>query len=401
MSTPPPLKLLVLAPELLPTHRADVATLFGKYLPRHGVICDLIGRSDGKPAPSQQGYAYASMHRVPGDGGRLRSELRFLGTCLRRVFGARRGEYAAVQVRDMVTVGLLTMLAAKLRGLPFVYWMSFPMCEARIVRAREQSGLRARIVLAKGMIEHWLLYRVVLPAARHVFVQSDKMAEMVQGKGVPASKITAVPMGVDTELLAAPDAPPERGTVPQIAYLGTLDRLRRLDELIDALQLVRRHHPAATLLLIGGGEPSDATSLLAHAAKLGLQDAVSITGWLPSSDAWKLLRGADVAVSYIPRGLVYDVSSPTKILEYLALGMPNVGNDIPDQAWVLRNSDAGWLTQTTVEALAEALCEVLDNPEYARQRAAKGPAFIENTRSYRVLAEQLAGRYRAQFGVRE
>ncbi|WBS04466.1 glycosyltransferase [Pseudoduganella sp. SL102] len=398
MSKPSSLKLLVLAPELLPTHRADVATLFGKYLPRHGITCDLIGRSDGKPAPAPQGYA--SMHRVSGAGGRLRSELRFVGTCVRKVLGARRGEYAALQVRDMVTVGLLTMLAAKLRGLPFVYWMSFPMCEARIVRAREQAGLRARIVLAKGMIEHWLLYRLVLPAARHVFVQSDTMAEMVQGKGVPASKITAVPMGVDTELLAAPDtAPPVRGNAPQIAYLGTLDRLRRLDELIDALQLVRRRHPTATLLLIGGGEPADAASLVAHATKLGLQDAVKITGWLPSGDAWQLLRGADVAVSYIPRGLVYDVSSPTKILEYLALGMPNVGNDIPDQAWVLRNSDAGWLTRTTVEALAEALCEVLDDPEYARARAAKGPAFIENTRSYRVLAQQLAARYHGQLGA--
>ncbi|TWI65197.1 glycosyltransferase involved in cell wall biosynthesis [Pseudoduganella lurida] len=298
----------------------------------------------------------------------------------------------------MVSVGLLTMLAAKLRGLPFVYWISFPMCEARIFRARERSGLRARIVLAKGMIEHWLLYRVVLPGSRHVFVQSDAMGDMVHGKGVPAHKLTAVPMGVDTELLAAPEAAPVRSAVPQIAYLGTLDRLRRLDELIDALQLVRLRHPAATLLLIGGAELEDAQTLVAHAAKLGLQDAVRITGWLPSADAWRLLRGADVAVSYIPRGLVFDVSSPTKILEYLALAIPSVGNDIPDQAWVLRNSNAGWLTTTTVSTLAQALCEILDDPEHARARAAKGPAFIDATRSYRVLAEQLAGRYRALLG---
>ncbi len=36
MNNPPPISLLQLVPEPLPTFRADVAVLFGKYLPRHG-----------------------------------------------------------------------------------------------------------------------------------------------------------------------------------------------------------------------------------------------------------------------------------------------------------------------------------------------------------------------------
>ena len=133
--------------------------------------------------------------------------------------------------------------------------------------------------------------------------------------------------------------------------------------------------------------------LLEYVRQVGLAEAVRITGWLPSAQAWQLLVAADAAVSYIPRGPLYDVSSPTKLLEYLALGMPAVGNDTPDQVHVLQSSGAGWLTASDPAALAQALNEILVDPAAARKRAATGPAFIEAQRSYRELAAMLAKRY--------
>ena len=45
----------------------------------------------------------------------------------------------------------------------------------------------------------------MLPGARHVFVQSDAMGDMVAAQGIARDKITAVPMGVDTELIVQPE----------------------------------------------------------------------------------------------------------------------------------------------------------------------------------------------------
>ena len=119
-----------------------------------------------------------------------------------------------------------------------------------------------------------------------------------------------------------------------------------------------------------------------------------ITGWLPNSQAWALLAGADAAISFVPRSEILDVSSPTKLLEYLALGLPCVGNDNPDQAQVLSTDGVGWLTDSTADALAKALSEILADPEAARKRAASGPAHINATRSYRMLATRVAEQYR-------
>ncbi|HEY1147696.1 MAG TPA: glycosyltransferase [Pseudoduganella sp.] len=400
------LRILQLVPEPLPTFRADVATLFGKYLPRHGVECHLVGKGSAAPldASAHGGFASQRRSRV---GARWKSELSFAWLCLRALLGANRRNCDLIQVRDMVSIGLLALCIARLKRIPMAYWVSYLMSEGRIERAQadlaRRGGLRARLVLAKGLAERWLLYRVLLPRADHVFVQSEAMAALMASHGVPPSRLCAVPMGVDMETVSAGGLAPRAWAGwegrPVIAYLGTLDRARCLDKVIDALALVRQQVPDACLLLIGSSpRPEDIALWLNTAQQRGVADAVQVTGWLPASEAWQYLLGAQAAVSYIPRGALYDVSSPTKLLEYLALGMPCVGNDTPDQAAVLSASGAGWLSASTAEAMADGLVAILRDPEAARRRAAAGPNFIEAVRSYRVLGEAVARRYHDVLG---
>jgi len=405
------LRILQLVPEPLPTFRADVATLFGKYLPRHGVETHLVGKGSAAPLDGQ-GFASQRRSRI---GARWKSELSFGWLCLRALLGAKRGNGGGngggncdlIQVRDMVSIGLLALLIARIKRIPMAYWVSYLMSEGRIERARDdlarRGGLRARLVLAKGLVEQRLLYKFLLPRADHVFVQSEAMAALMASHGVPPSRLCAVPMGVDMETVTAGGLAPRQWKGwegrPVIAYLGTLDRARCLDKVIEALALVRKQIPDACLLLIGSSPRTEDIALwLNTAEQRGVGDAVQVTGWLPAAEAWQYLLGAQAAVSYIPRGALYDVSSPTKLLEYLALGMPCVGNDTPDQAAVLAASGAGWLSASTAEAMADGLVSILRDPDAARRRAASGPNFIEAERSYRVLGEAVARRYHAVLG---
>ncbi|WP_338758411.1 glycosyltransferase [Massilia sp. METH4] len=394
-------RVLQFVPEPLPSYRADVSTLFGKYLPRFGVRCDLVGKAGQTSEPPP--HDFASVTKPERRGGRLRQEFDFLALCLRRAWQVPRQQVDVIQVRDMVTIGLAVMLIAKLRGIPFAYWASFLMCDGRIERSRAELAKKFRIhyflTLCKGLVEKFVFYKIVLRNANHVFVQSEAMKRHMVNHGIRAERLTAVPMGIDTELLRADALAPRRlpgwENIPVVAYLGTLDRSREINILIDALAALRRKLPAARLLLIGSSPtPSDHDDWLAHARRLGLEEAVAITGWLPGAEAQSLLLGADAAISYIPRNKLFDVSSPTKLLEYLALGLPAIGNDSPDQHFVLTASAAGWLTASTAEDFAQAMHEILADVETARARARQGRAFIEQHRSYRVLAESLAQRYR-------
>lgn len=394
-------RILQLVPEPLPSFRADVATLFGKYLPRHDIECHIVGKAGQGEA---DGHGFASARRPPRHARRWRNELAFAWLCLRSAWSVPKAECDIIQVRDMVSIGLAALCIARLRGMRFAYWVSFLVSEGRIERARAElarkRSLHYTLVLVKGLAERWLLYKLVLANADHVFVQSDAMLERMAAHGVPRERMTAVPMGVDTERFGAPAVQGRRlpgwEGLPVLAYLGTLDGARRMDKVVDTLALLRPRYPGIRLLLIGDSPtPSDVAALRGHVRASGLEDAVHITGWLPAEEALALLAGADAAISYIPRGDLFDISSPTKLLEYLALAVPCVGNDTPDQVHVLYRSGAGWLTGSTPEAMAKGVAAILDDPHEARQRAARGPGFIEQNRSYRVLAERLAGRYRS------
>jgi glycosyltransferase involved in cell wall biosynthesis len=394
------IRLLQFVPEPLPTFRADVTILFGKYLPRNGVVCHIVGM----PGNGQtNNHGFASEQQASPSAKRWKRELSYLLLCIKTLFGANKKHYELIQVRDMVSIGLLAMIVARFKGIPFTYWISYLITEGRIERAHTGinagDGFRYRFILLKGLVEKIILYKIVLPNATHVFVQSDAMKELIIAQGIQQEKITAVPMGVDTETLRSDSVVKQRlpgwENIPLIAYLGTLERLRRLHELVDALAIVRVKHPLTRLLFIGDSEvPADTEALLAYAEHKNLKDAVYITGWLPNTQAWPLLAGADVAISFFPRGEILDTNSPTKLLEYLALGIPCVGNDNPDQAQVLLASGAGWLTNSTAEALAQTISEVISEPEISRKRAAAGPEYIDSNRSYRVLASMVAEKYR-------
>lgn len=393
-------RILQLVPEPLPSFRADVATLFGKYLPRHDITCDIVGKAG---QGDMDGHGFASSRRPARHARRWRNELSFAWLCLRSAWTVPKGECHVIQVRDMVSIGLAALCIARLRGLRFAYWVSFLISEGRIERARAElarrRSLHYTLVLMKGLVERWLLYKVVLANADHVFVQSDAMLERMAGRGIPRERMTAVPMGVDTERLGTTAVTGRRlpgwEGIPVLAYLGTLDSSRHMDKVLDTFALLRPRYPDIRLLLIGDSPTrSDIDALRAHARKLRLEDALHITGWLPSAEALALLAGADAAISYIPRGDLFDISSPTKLLEYLALAVPCVGNDTPDQVYVLYRSGAGWLTGSTPKSMADGVAAILDDPQAARRKARLGPAFIEQHRSYRVLAERLAARYR-------
>jgi hypothetical protein len=63
------LHLLYLTAEQWPTFRPDVVVLFGKYLPRHGITCDLaternIAAEDNPELPWGGGKPFCAIYRT-------------------------------------------------------------------------------------------------------------------------------------------------------------------------------------------------------------------------------------------------------------------------------------------------------------------------------------------------
>ncbi|HRO60880.1 MAG TPA: glycosyltransferase, partial [Burkholderiaceae bacterium] len=282
-------------------------------------------------------------------------------------------------------------------------WMSFPMPEADLARARSNAEPRLRrlALWLRGHATVRLLYRFVVPQAARVFVQSGRMGEVVAGRSGRSGGLVAIPMGVDEAEMAA-GQPAQRarcaGDPFRIVYLGSMDRIRRIDFLLEVLHELMRRDPQRgyRLVLIGGAStPEEFEWLGQRVQEFQLAGFVELTGPLPRGDAWRLAGGCDLGVSAIPRGEVFDVSSPTKTLEYLAIGLPVLVNDIPDQAQILgRVGGAGLCRPMQVDGFADAILQIRADYANFAAAAAESRAWLQAARGYDVLAGHVAATLR-------
>jgi glycosyltransferase involved in cell wall biosynthesis len=395
------MRLLFATIEPCPTFRPDVAALFGKFLPRLGVATDIVAERGNTDGEVRWGGGEALL--VSSRGARPGKYLANMAHYLRALFGADRRRYHAIQVRDMPLVALLGLVAARLKRLPFFYWMSFPAPEGQIMLARKRGlsmGLAAYLfpLLWRGWFYHFVLYRIVLPLADHVFVQSERMRDDLAARGISPAKLTPVVMGVDLERSV-----PERITAAEeprlmgkrvLVYLGTLARGRQIEILFDVLRRVRERYADALLVLVGEAEDqAQERWLRSRARDAGVADAVLFTGWLPIEEGWRYVRAAEVGLAPYPRGSLLDSGSPTKVIEYLALGVPVVANDNPDQERVLRDGGGGLCVQLDAAQFADAICTLLADAPLRQAMAARGQTYVRAARGYHVLAKQVADKY--------
>lgn len=394
-----PLALLVLSSDTFPPTRVDVSILFGDELAGRGHRIDWILQSASHCPKSYVtdwggGRAWVGatdlgtrLHN------RVNKHLRALLHDLRVFSRAKNGSYDIIQAKDKFIGALFALSAARIFRRRFVYWLSWPFPEESLTRARDGTARYPFLYLVRGLIFKFLLYRILMPAADHVFVQSEQMRRDVASQGIPWSKMTAVPMGVRLAGLRKVTSPEHR-RIPAsercFLYLGILAKVRRLDFLIRVLSRVRLQVPEAKLYFVGAGDdPSDQALLEAEANRLGLIDAIEFTGQRPWEEALQYVLEADVCVSPFYPIPILNSTSPTKLVEYMAMGRPVVANDHPEQKRLIEESGAGICVPWDEQAFAAAIAELLLNPELANNMGKRGPDFVAAHREYGMIAERV------------
>ncbi|MBP0020664.1 MAG: glycosyltransferase [Cyanobacteria bacterium SBLK] len=159
---------------------------------------------------------------------------------------------------------------------------------------------------------------------------------------------------------------------PVIFTLTRLARYKGYDRLLRALVKVRRHIPDIYYIL--GGKGGDASRILALAEELGLQDCVTLTGFVPDEELCDYYNLCDVFA--LPStgegfGIVY--------LEALACGKPAIGGNRDGTVEPLDYGKYGCLVNPEdPEAIADNLIAILQGtypnrtlfePEILRQKA--------------------------------
>lgn len=379
-----------------PAYRADVAELFAVELQKLGLETEWFMAHSNAQIGISDVFANQVIH-LPFT---VKTQIKFFTKLnywisdTQNLLALLMRRTDAIQCRDKYWASLVGMLVARIHGVPFFYWCSYPFPEHDSIAADMHQGPKKILGKIKAALRFFVLYKWICRRADHVFVQSERMKQDMQVYGIPLKSMTPVPMGVPARIFDWVKNNKVQVVPGRIVYLGTLAIVRKLDMLLDAFKLVKQSVPNAQLLFIGDGDaPSERQALDTKSAELGLSLDIVFTGFLPMEEAWALSASAAVCVSPIYPSSIFAPASPTKLVEYLALGRPVVCNAHPEQSQIIMECGAGLCVEWSARAFATAITTLLVDPIAAESMAAKGPSWVAAHRTYPMIAKAVFDKY--------
>lgn len=163
-------------------------------------------------------------------------------------------------------------------------------------------------------------------------------------------------------------ADPER---PRAVYLGNLTLARGARTVVETARLVHRESGGAVVTDVIGPARDEATRTLLEGA---VADGVlRWHGFVPAARALTLLDGALVGLSLLQDLPNYRPSMPTKVVEYLAHGVPVVTTPLPLAVEVVESCDGGFVVPfDDARAAADAVLRLWRDPEMAAGMGRRG-----------------------------
>lgn len=211
--------------------------------------------------------------------------------------------------------------------------------------------------------------RLLLAGARRVICVSNDVQRHALSLGVPGSKLSVVPNGVD----ATRYRPGERvGSGPPVVLcVGRLILNKGQHLLLEAVAELRQRGLALRLLLVGDG-PSE-KQLRQQVARLGIDDVVEFLGHRDDVDS--LLAASDI---FVRPSLTEGMS--LAVLEALAAGLPVVATDVSGSRQLIEDGVNGVVVPPgcSVE-LANGLRGLVQDPALRKQI---GACARERARAY-------------------
>jgi colanic acid biosynthesis glycosyl transferase WcaI len=274
---------------------------------------------------------------------------------------------------------LAAVINARLRGLPWVYWMHDLLPDGAV-----STGLvdeNSPILRASRWLE-----RVAYEECSSIAVLSQAFADSVIEKGVPSEKV---------ELIYDPATRPfpDLSTVPpgsadgdgiRILSMGNIGLTQGLAPLVAAFErseeIARR---GVKLVITGNGVAAEGVRAEIRS------DRVEFLGLVSDERLEQELSSATLAlVSQSYTGAEFNL--PSKLMNFMAYGLPIVAAVNPggETARLVEKAEAGWVADSSdPDLFPRTVVAALDDPEDLRQTAEAARGYAKENFSTRAFAD--------------
>lgn len=350
--------LIVLLDKVHPPHHSFVDGMLARVMPMATdtrVWLLVSSPPDGSTSPSRHYRAGCWPYLAARRGvGRLRNLWRGVVACralCRKA--ARRGVPVVIMVRNDPVLLVAGALSRRRAGR-VVFQSSFP---------HERHGrFDPKAAVAR------LLFRLCRKHVDAITAVSVLGMERVHSHFPQAQTRSVIPLLAGLPLHTAGVAVRPGGCTPPIrfVYAGSHAAARELEVVLQAISeaVKRGAHGRFTFI---GGEAAEIGGLMASGDVQHLVDrgCLQFIRRVERPAVVSMLASGDVGISAIPPTATYEEASPTKVAEYMHIGLAVLATKgIPAQEAVVNASQAGVLVEWGVSDIAEAIVDLAARPDH-------------------------------------
>jgi len=230
---------------------------------------------------------------------------------------------------------------------------------------------------------HWKVQKFAQRVAEKIVVPSPSVAAVaMEWSDVPKRKIVIIPNAIDPAEFEGLERPAEGDEIP-IGFLGRLDPIKRIPDLVQALRDIPRAH------LHIFGEGPERVEIEQTAIRLELTPRVALHGAVQRpQDALSKMRLLVLPSAAEGFGLV--------LIEAMAAGIPVIATDVPGIRDVVKDGITGLLVPPAQpQKLAAAINRLIDDPTLRNRLIQAASADVKDRFTWNVVLPK----YRELLGV--
>jgi glycosyltransferase involved in cell wall biosynthesis len=191
------------------------------------------------------------------------------------------------------------------------------------------------------------------------------------------------------------DAPPDPPGDRRVVYVGHLSAARGALDMIEVARMVSRYGIEVELI---GAADADIRPMLREAQRAGI---LRWYGFVPNDRALRIAEGAMAGLALLHDEPNYRHSMPTKIIEYMAHGIPVITTPNPPGAGIVEPAGSGLVVPFDDRAaVAQAIRRLQDDPALRADMAKRGYETARARFHWPVQAEHFITQLESWAGLR-
>ncbi len=206
-------------------------------------------------------------------------------------------------------------------------------------------------------------------------------------------KIIVHRMGIDCKKFAFSLRKPSTNGQVKIVTIARLVEKKGVEYGIRAFAKLKKTKPSLNYTIVGDGPLRESLQELINT--LDINDTVKLVGWKQQQEVIKILQNSDILLAPSVTSQNGDQEGiPVTLMETMAMGLPIIStlhSGIPE---LIESGKSGFLVpERDVDALAEKLNYLVENPEVWSEMGSAGRKFVEQNYDINKLNDKLAKIY--------